>query len=152
MHFFFFLHAPLSCLGKHHPSSFPQSPPALPPHPHQHGRLLWHRTGETTVSAMRHASLLSLQKYFSVLTRLFSRTTGYILFQKKLLLSVNIPTCLMLLQSGECSGEQPEAFPREEEERFETTQSLPGPHHSQVCVFTQPQRVSLAFPQGHLCH
>lgn len=56
-----FHHLPISCLGKHHPSSFPQSPPALSSHPHQHGRLLWHPTGETTVSTFYYLTLIELE-------------------------------------------------------------------------------------------
>lgn len=59
---------------------------------------------------------------------------------------------MCIFQPCECSREQPEAFPREEEERFEATQPLFRPHHSQVCVVTQPQRITLAFPKRHLRH
>lgn len=157
--FFFFHHPPLSCLGKHHPSSFPQSPPALPSNPHQHGSLLWHPTAEKTVSTLCCPLRISL----SVLTRLFARTIillQYSAFISKLTFSckgtmicsavatvntvqkwtTNIIcrkcTRLLLLQSGKRGSQQSEAFPWEEEEGFETTQSLPGPHHPQVCVFT----------------
>lgn len=47
--------------GKHHPSSFPQSPLALPSHSHQHGRLLRHRPGKTTVSASERCGKRSRQ-------------------------------------------------------------------------------------------
>lgn len=58
---------------------------------------------------------------------------------------------LFVFQSCECSGEQSEALPREEEERSETAQSLPGSHHSQVRVYAQPQRFPLTSPKRHLC-
>lgn len=62
-------------------------------------------------------------------------------------LSLSLP-----FQSRQRGGQQSEALPRKEEERFKTTQSVPGPHHPQVCVVAQPEGVSLAQPQGHLRH
>jgi hypothetical protein len=48
----------------------------------------------------------------------------------------NGTTSIVFFQTGECSGQLPEALPREEEERTQTQQPVPGPHHPQIKGFT----------------